>query len=169
MLANVNPLSLLLKERLPAIDVGVMSHGFAEHGRDYILILENSFGPSPGNYRLTFTHVVQLTYDTAVGDKTWQESWTDDFIDYKRWLSAGEPDGYVFGNNWSMAYPGFGALEDDAAAASWSERLGRNMYAAAVETDRFKIGLIFHDALLEQVNDEASTVSQVIIPLPPRP
>ena len=163
----MNPLSRLLQEHLPAIDVGVMAHGFAAHGRDYVLMLENSFGPAPGTYRLTFTHVVEYNFTTAVGDDVWQRSWTDDFIDYGRWEAAGEPDGYVFGNNWSLAYPGFEAIDDDASAASWSTRLQRTMYASAIETDRFNIKLIFHDVHMDRVNDDASTVSKVIIPLAP--
>jgi hypothetical protein len=162
----VNPLSRLLEDRLPSIDVGVMSHAFAAHGRDYVFMLENSFGPAPGTYRLTFTHVVQLDAKTAVSDAVWRRSWTDEFIDYGNWQAAGEPDGYVFGTNWSLAYPGFEPIEDNPDAAAWSDRLGCPMFAASVETDRFRVELIFHDAHLEQVSGDADTVSRVINPLP---
>lgn len=163
----MHPLSRLLQDRLPQIDVGVMRHGFAEHGRDYVLILQNLFGPAPGTYKLTFTHVVQLNYATRVTESAWRLSWTDDFIDYGRWQAAGEPDGYVFGANWSLAYPGFSAIDNDPEAASWSKRLKIQMYAAAVETDLFKIFFIFHDARLEKINEDTSVTSQVITPLPP--
>jgi hypothetical protein len=163
----VNPLARLLQEDLPAIDVGVMSHGFAAHGRDYIFVLENSFGPYPGTYRLTFTHVVEFSFTTAVGDDVWQRSWTDDFIDYERWEAVGEPDGYVFGNNWSLAYPGFEAIDNDPSAGSWSARLQRAMHAGTIETDCFKIALVFHHAHMERISGDASKVSKVIIPLPP--
>ena len=106
----MNPLTRLLQERLPAIDVGVMAHGFAAHGRDYFFRLENSFGPTPGTFELTFTHVVEFNYVTAVRDDVWHRSWNDDFTNYVRWENAGEPDGYVFGTNWSLASPGFEAI-----------------------------------------------------------
>ncbi|MFS0738710.1 hypothetical protein ABC347_16815 [Sphingomonas sp. 1P06PA] len=163
----MNPLSRLLEDRLPAIDAGVMSHGFAAHGRDYVFVLENAFGPEPGTYRLTFTHVVELNHTTSVTDDVWQRSWSDPFTDYKAWEDAGEPDGYVFGTNWSLAYPGFEAVNDDPVASTWSARLDRSMYKATIGTDRFEIGLVFHDVRLEQVNDHAPTVSQVFVPLPP--
>ena len=162
----MNPLSRLLQDNLPAIDVGVMSHGFAAHGRDYIFIIENSFGPRPGTYRLTFTHVVDFKYGTAISDNVWQRSWSDEFTNYANWETAGEPDGYVFGNNWSLAYPGLNAVENDSAASSWSMRLNRPMYAATIATDRFKIELIFHDVHLEWISDDTAVVSQTIVPMP---
>ncbi|WP_199554294.1 hypothetical protein [Sandaracinobacteroides hominis] len=57
-------------------------------------------------------------------------------------------------------------IEDDPAAAAWSDRLQRLMFSATVETDRFKVKLVFHDVSYERLNDCASTVSQVLIPLP---
>lgn len=160
-----NPLQALLNDRLPEVDVGVMSHGFAKHGRDYVFILEDCISGNPGTYKLTFTHVVDLRCTTAVRPEIWQRSWADEFIDYARWEAAGEPNGYIFGTDWSLAYPGFAALENDAGAVSWSQKLGRPMYAATIETDRFKMALVFHDAHLEQMSEEAPTVRQVISPL----
>lgn len=145
-----------------------MTHGFSAHGRDYEFVLENAFATPPGTYRLTFTHVVELNYMTAVSDDTWRASWSDVFIEYRAWETAGEPNGYVFGTNWSLAYPGFEAIDDDPTASAWSARLGQPMHMATIETDRFKIELMYHDVRLERVNDDASTVSQVLIPLPPR-
>ncbi len=162
-----NPLRLLLNEGLPEIDFGVMSHGFAKHGRDYVFVIEDCISGQPGTHRLTFTHVVELNFVTAVEAEVWQKSWTDEFIDYSRWQKAGEPDGYVFGTDWSLAYPGLAALEDDASAALWSEKLERPMYAATVQTDRFRMTLVFNDVHLEQIDDRADTVSRVINPLPP--
>lgn len=142
-----------------------MAHGFAAHGRDYFFRLENSFGPAPGTYQLTFSHVVESSYVSAVSDEVWQKSWSDDFTDYARWESAGEPDGYVFGTNWSLAYPGFEAIDADPSAAAWSERLQQPMFAATVETDRFNISLVFHSISYVWLSGCDSTVSQVIVPM----
>ena len=162
----MHPLSRLLDDLLPEMDVGVVSHGFAPHGRDYVLLIQNSFPVRPGTYRVTFTHAVEVAVSTALDDNAWQHSWSDDFIDYERWKAVGTPDGYVFGVNWSLAYPGFEAIKDDPSALSWSEKLKRDMYAATVETDLFKLKLIFHDAHIDRVSDDASIVAQVITPLP---
>lgn len=161
----MNPLAPLLEAQLPAYDVGILRHGFADHGRDYVFVVENSFPIGRGNYELTFTHVVQLKYLTAVSDDVWRRSWNDHFISYHDWEAAGEPDGYLFGTNWSLACPGFEALECDPDAEVWSERLQQPMFAAKLETDRFRIDLIFRDVRLKQLNEEAPRVSRVIIPI----
>ena len=160
-----NPLLELLSGQLPELDFGIMQHGFADHGRDYVFIIQNPFGPQPGTYALQFTHVVNLEYETRVGDEIWQRSWGDEFIDYKAWEQAGDPDGYVFGTNWTLAYPGVSIPTHSPQAEAWSTRLERPMYAALIESDRFLISLIFHDVRLRQVSSDASTVSQVLIPL----
>ena len=161
----MHPLEALFDAGLPEMDVGVMHHGFADHGRDYILILEVSLSHQPGTYRLTFTHVVDLCIQTAVSPDIWQRSWSDDFTDYSRWEAAGEPDGYVFGTNWSMAYPGFRAISDSPSADEWARRLTQPMFAASLATDRFELSLIFHEARLERINGDTAVVSQVIFPI----
>ncbi|WP_343518377.1 hypothetical protein [Sphingomonas sp.] len=85
-----------------------------------------------------------------MSDDTWQHSWRDELTDYERWEAAGEPGGYPFGTNWSLADPGFVFLNDDKEAAVWSARLRRDMFATMIETDRFKMKLIYHDARLER-------------------
>jgi len=39
------------------------------------------------------------------------------------------------------------------------------MYAMAVETDRFKISIIFHQVRQRKLSDKARVVGQVLIPL----
>lgn len=161
----MHPLIALFDAGLSTMDFGVMSHGLAEHGRDYEFIIEDCLRSSPGTYRLTFTHVVDLEYTSALQPMIWTKSWSDDFIEYERWEAAGHPDGYVFGTNWSNAYPGFAVPEDNDKAASWSNKLNRKMHSASIETDRFKLTLVFHDVSLAKLNDETPTISQVTIPL----
>lgn len=161
----MNPLQALFEAGLPEMDVGVMSHGFADHGRDYSFIIEDSISHRPGTYRLTFTHAVEINIRSAVTPEAWACSWSDDFIDYQRWEAAGEPEGYVFGTNWSLAYPGFTVIDDSPLAAEWEAKLNRPMFAASLTTDRFDLSLIFHDAQLERLGNDTPTVSRVIIPM----
>jgi hypothetical protein len=159
---NDNPLKRALDEWLPDSDFAVLSHGFAPHGRDYVLVVQ-----ADGTYELTLTHVTDLRYETRVGDEVWPESWDDHFTDYKAWLAAEEPDGYVWGTNWSLAYPGLRLLEGDAGAAHWSERLGRPMHAIALETDRFILRLVFHDARAKRLSDDRSIIDRALTPVEP--
>lgn len=137
-----------------------MSHGFAPHGRDYVFIIEIG-----GTYELTLTHVVDLHVETRVRDDVWPESWDDVFTDYSVWEAAGHPEGYVWGSNWSLAYPGLYVPNEDPAAERWSERLGKSMFAASIETDRFKISAVFHSAQARKLSDHSPTISKVLNPL----
>jgi hypothetical protein len=163
--APENPLAVLLTGTLSEYDFGVLEHGFAPHGRDYRFLIQDSLCKSPGTYELTFTHVVDLKYETRVAEKTWPISWSDEFTDYTRWKASGEPKGYVFGTNWSLAYPGISILRASSEAQDWSKRLGRPMYSASVETDRFCILLVYSEVRHQKVSDEIGTVRQVIIPM----
>jgi hypothetical protein len=166
MASNPNPLAEILSNWLPESDIGVMKHGFADHGRDYVFIVEDCVGGSPGTHELVFTHVVNVQYETRVRDDVWPKSWTDEFIDYQAWLRAGEPDGYVWGTNWSTAYPGIAAPASTGEAEKWTKRLGRQMHAMSIETDRFLISMIFHDVRVRKLSDDAPTARQTIVPLP---
>jgi hypothetical protein len=156
-----NPLREAIRDWLPEFDFGIIDHGFAQHGRDYILVLQ-----AAGTYELTLTHVVELHYETRVRDDVWPVSWDDRLTDYAAWEAEGKPAGYVWGTNCSLAYPGLEAPDHDAKAEHWSERLGKPMFSMAIETDRFRLSLIFHSARARKLSDDVSTIRQVLIPLP---
>lgn len=155
----MNPLEELLKW-LPAIDFAVLEHRFARHGRDYIVFVEDCLGSDPGQHEVVFTHCVRVDCETRVRDDLWPKSWSDEFIDYERWTSANEPEGYVWGTNWSNAYPGLRPVADSAPALEWSRRLGKPMFEATLETDRVFLRLIFHSIRSRKVSENTETISQ---------
>ena len=65
-----NPLQHQMRDWLPQFDFAVLHHGFAPHGRDYVLILQ-----AAGTYELILTHVVECHCQTAVRDDVWPVSW----------------------------------------------------------------------------------------------
>ena len=151
-----------LLERHSEMDFAVLGHRFASHGRDYEILVQDYMGASPGTHVLTFTHTVVAECETRVADFVWPMSWTDEFTDYERWTEAGEPGGYVWGTNWSLAYPGIWAVSDSERALDWSERIGRAMFECGLETDRFFLRLIFHSINTRKISDDTNTVSSVI-------
>jgi hypothetical protein len=160
----VHPLDELLKW-LPEVDFAVIEHRFASHGRDYVMIIEDCLSSNRGQHEIIFTHCVRADYDTRVRDDVWPKSWSDEFTDYERWTAAKEPDGYVWGTKWSLAYPGIRAVRDSAQAAEWCKRLGTQMFEATLETDRFFLRMIFHSVRSRKINDRTETITQVIHPL----
>jgi len=158
-----NPLDEMLKW-LPEVDFAVLEHRFARHGRDYLVVVEDCLGSDPGQHEIVFTHCVKAVCETRVKDDAWAGS--DVFTDYERWTDANEPAGYVWGSNWSLAYPGLVAVPDSGQAAEWSTRLGKQMFEVTLETDRFLLRLIFHSIRSRKISDKHDTVSQVIHRLP---
>jgi hypothetical protein len=146
---------------LPKLDFAVLEHRFAKHGRDYIIIVEDCLGSDPGQHEIVFTHCVKAQCETRVSDEVWPKSWSDEFTDYQRWTIAGKPKGYVWGTNWSNAYPGFRAVLDSTQAAEWSRRLGKQMFEITLETDRFFLRLVFHSIHWRKTSDKHETISQV--------
>src|SRR5437588_4541903 len=156
-----------LLDWLPELDFALLRHGFQAHGRDYLWQIQDCLGASPGEYEILFTHCIQADCQTRVQDRVWPKSWDDVFLDYKRWEVAGEPDGYVWGTNWSNAYPGLTIVENSEIAATWTERIGKPFYEIALETDRFFIRLVIHDIRYRKLSDSAETSSAVRTPVKP--
>jgi hypothetical protein len=161
----MHPVAELL-ETFPESDFAVLAHGFADHGRDYVITTEVQGKTVSGRHELLFTHVVESTCVTQVRDDVWPGSWSDEFTDYANWERAGSPEGYVWGVNWSLAYPGFRVCEPSSRAAEWERRLRRAMYEVTITTDQFELNLVFHSLRTRQINDRTDIVAQVIIPLP---
>src|SRR5712664_3502834 len=111
--------------------------------------------------RIAAGRTARLASGVTYGPK----SWSDEFAHYERWTSAKEPDGYVWGTNWSLAYPGIRAIRDSAQAAEWSRRLGKQMFETTLETDRFFLRLIFHSIRARKIGEMSGTISRIIIPL----
>jgi len=160
----VHPLDELLKW-LPEVDFAVLEHRLVSHGRDYIVYIEDRLSSHQGQHEIVFTHCVRADSETRVKDDVWPKSWIDEFTDYGRWTSANEPDGYVWGTTWSLAYPGIRAIRDSVHAAEWSRRLGKQMFEITLETDRFFLRLIFHSIRSRKVAEKSETISRVITPL----
>lgn len=161
---TIHPVSALTADWLPECDFAVLNHGFVAHGRDYQIIIQNGIGARPGTHRLTFTHVVRADCQTALSAEGWSISWADVFLDYE--LSK-DMVGYIWGTNWSLAYPGITALIGDDEAEEWTRRIGHPMYATTLETDRFILRLIFHSVKAEMVADDTSLIRQAVHPLQP--
>lgn len=156
-----------IPERLEQLfDLPILSHGFAPYQRDYVIEAElGGQTEHRGHYRFLFTHCTVANLTTAVRDATWQTSWDDRFIDYNAWLAAGGPEGYVWGVNWSSAYPGPTYIADSALASEWGSRLGRPMHEAVIETDAFRLQLVFHDLQVMRTGEEVSVYDLVTFPV----
>lgn len=148
------------------IDIAILSHGFTPYKRDYFFHVETMWKDNfAGQYLIMFKHCYSLQYETIADEKILRQSWDESFIDFEEYLKAGEPEGYVWGTNWSNAYPGFSNLKDSEKAVKWTKDLGKEMKELLVESEIFKINLIYHNWTIEKLNEKTSLVTQAFFPL----
>ncbi|MBF6612677.1 MAG: hypothetical protein IVW55_06060 [Chloroflexi bacterium] len=147
-------------------DVAILSHGFSPYMRDYDIVAEvGGTGQGVGTYLYRFTHCTEAHYATRVSDNAWRASWNDTYINYESWMQAGQPEGFVWGTQWSMAYPGLAYIEDSELASHWSSRLQASMHEVSIETEAFSINLVFHDVFVTKLSGEVSIIDKAVIPL----
>ena len=157
-MSDLNPLIRLTSDWLPRFDFALLRHGFLTHGRDYELVVQ-IFGR--GTTRIILTHAMVANCESAVRPEVWTKSWDDVFLDYDR---AKYLDGYIWGTNWSLAYPGLSFSEADPDVLKWSILLGRPMNGAILETDRVKLKFVFSDVKTEPLSDDTEPIGKVIVP-----
>jgi len=164
---------MTMKEKLDEfggfLDVGILRHGFAPHMRDYDVVFEAMWGKeksgdAKGTYLLRFQHCPEVSTTTAVSDAAWRQAWSDVFINQAEWRAAGEPEGFVWGACWSMAYPGLTYIDDSPCARRWTGRLGSSMHEVCIETEAFEIRIVFHDFAVTKLDDTVRVLDKVIIP-----
>jgi hypothetical protein len=155
-------------EKYEMLDVGILLHSFTPHMRDYDIITQVGglgWDMGPGRYLYRFTHCTEAHCVTTLTDTGWRESWSDTYIDYEAWVEAGQPEGFVWGVQWSLAYPGLTYIDESESAGRWSSRLGTQMHEVNIETEAFCLNLIFHDVRVTKLDNDTSVIDRAIIPL----
>jgi hypothetical protein len=148
------------------VDAGILAHGFTPYKRDYFFHIETLWKePLAGQYLLLFRHCYEFDYNIVAEPKILTESWEDLFTDFEKYQAAGEPEGYVWGTNHMLAYPGFRLIQDSPRAAHWTARLGKQMQETCLEAEIFQMNLIFYDWTLTKINDETNLIRQIIFPI----
>ncbi|MHB8627343.1 MAG: YxiG-like protein [Aggregatilineales bacterium] len=158
-------------ESSPFFDCPIIAHNFTPYLRDYDIIInvpaavlgiiEPYFAAS---YLYRFTHCVFAQVTMAASDSILRESWSDIYTDYEAWKQSGMPKGFVWGVNYSDAYPGMKFKKDSPLAKEWTERLWHPMHELFIETNGHNITLIFHDVLIRQLA-RADPITKDLIPL----
>lgn len=139
-------------------DSGIVSHGFAPFLRDYDVVVDapaakpdGSGSYISGRYRYRFTHCVEAVARTVLTAEDWRKSWDDVLTDYGAWERAGSPEGYVWGVEWALAYPGMSYVGQSERARRWTEGVGREMHEVRIESNALDLTLVFHDLRVDQL------------------
>ena len=138
----MNEIQRVLSETDP-FDLPIVGHGFKEYNRDYQIDVEI---PGTGNETRSIAYLfrgcVEARYEYLAPAPI---SMDDTFIDWSRWQAAGSPDGYVWGVNYALGYPGWAYVKQSERAAQWEKLAGIPMHEVTIETNVYRISLVFHD------------------------
>jgi hypothetical protein len=145
-------------------DNALRFHAYKPYMRDYELIVEVHVGPAePGTYSYLFRYCVEAHIRTSVADHVYRQSLDDRLTEYD---SGKDLDGYVWGVNWSLLYPGWTLHLPSERAARWTERVGVECHEVQIESNAYDITLIFADLLVTKLSDGIdSGINRAYIPL----
>lgn len=147
-------------------DSVIIAHGLMPYNRDYYFHIETLWKDNnAGQYLVRFKHCYEVNIEVTANAKKILESWDDCFINYQKWINAGEPPGYVWGTNSIMAYPGFSIIKDSKKAEKWTKKIGKKMEELFVEAEIFQISLIFHSWEVKKLNNKTNLIRKLTFPL----
>ncbi len=138
-------------ERYDIFDNALLFHSYRPYMRDYELIVEVHVGPAElGTYSYLFRYCIEAHVRTALPDHIYQQSLDDRLTLYD---IGKDLDGYVWGVNWSMLYPGWELRSPSEAAASWTRRLGIDFHEVGIEGNAYAITLIFAELSVTKLSE----------------
>jgi hypothetical protein len=136
-----------IRERLQSLDdIELFRHGFTANFRDY----EIEVNRQDGSFLYRFTHCVTAEVSTVLKDDTWTRSWDDIFTHPERDDAWGDNYTWV---RYTVAYPGPTYHQGSARSSDWERRLGHPMHEASIETNVYKLTLVFHDLVISRIGD----------------
>jgi hypothetical protein len=137
-----------IEEKLNSLDdQEILAHGEVDHLRDYELRVNRP----DGLFLYRFTHCVAVEITTMLRDDTWVKSWEDMYTE-PQWNDDWGPDHYHW-VKFAVAYPAPVYLTGSPRASEWKSRLGKAMHEAAIETNVYRITLVFHDLTITRIGD----------------
>jgi hypothetical protein len=155
---------LLKKEDF--FDSTILRHGFTDYMRDYEIIVAARNGPPNTDvHNYQFVGCVEAHYQTKLRE-SFTQSLSDehvysgpDFPDKK------EPAGFIWGMRFAEAYPGLKYIENGERAEHWSRLLGQKMHEVLLETNCFRLQLVFADVRYAFLGHEPQVVLPKNMPL----
>ncbi|MEU4534420.1 hypothetical protein AB0G15_06105 [Streptosporangium sp. NPDC023825] len=136
-------------------DQALLRHGFTEYMRDYQLVIHATADPrsgiAPATLRYLFRYCVQAECTTTVRTDTWRESLDDRLITYETGVDL---EGYVWGVNWQLLYPGATLVADSPTARDWAAAIGIDFHEVRIQTNAHDLTLIFSDLQIEELPSE---------------
>ena len=132
-------------------DNDIVSHGFTAYMRDYRVVAELSDGEHVGVHTYLFRGCVEAHYESSINAGSFLMD--DALLDPERAQSADAPAGFVWGVNCASVYPGWAYVAGSERAAAWSKKSGLPMHEVVIETNVYKLSLVFNSLGVEKAAD----------------
>ena len=133
-------------------DQALVYHAFTPYMRDYEAIVYVTADPGSGipprHQRYLFRYCVEASIESTVDVGTWRDSLDERLI---RNESGVDLDGYVWGVNWQVLYPGMALVSPSARAQRWAEKVGIEFHEIRIEANAHRITLVFSDLEVSDV------------------
>ena len=129
-------------------DNSILRHGFTTYMRDYQIVAEMFYGENWGVYTYLFRGCVEAHYESSLPEGAFLMD--DVLLDLERTQSEDAPAGFVWGVNSAEAYPGWTYVVGSERAAIWSKKTGLPMHEVMIETNVYKLSLVFNDLVVEK-------------------
>ncbi|TKK80637.1 hypothetical protein FDA94_35895 [Herbidospora galbida] len=108
-------------------------------------------GSTQTTLRYLFRHCVQADCTTTVPADIWRESLDDRLITYQTGVDL---DGYVWGVDWQLLYPGATLVTDSPTAQRWAAAVGIDFHEVRIQTNAHDLTLVFSDLKIEELPSE---------------
>ena len=136
------------------LDHALVYHAFTRYMRDYELIVYVTADPRTGippvHLRYLFRYCVEALVESTVAVDTWRRSLDERLIRYDTGVDL---DGYVWGVNSHVLYPGMSVMSPSARAEKWSADIGIDFQEVHIESNAHNISLIFSDLSVTEVGE----------------
>jgi hypothetical protein len=138
------------------IDCALTHHGYTKYLRDYEMVVYQSVDPNPKyglvprHLRFLFRFCPEATVTSLVRPDVWSHSLDDALIEEHKVTM--DSQGFVWGVNCQILYPGAKVVANSDKAAKWSEQIGVPLYEVRIIGNTQEIALIFSELIVEEVS-----------------
>jgi hypothetical protein len=135
-------------------DSDLIYHGFTKYTRDYELFVYNSVDPRSGSTswhdRYFFRMCTEADVRSRVRAEVWATSLDDGLLERHR--ATRDDEGYVWGVQSQVLYPGATLIEESVRARHWEQEVGVPFHEVLIEANAQTISLVFAELQVARVS-----------------
>jgi len=129
-------------------DNSILKHGFTAYMRDYEIVAQLFHGEDQGVYSYLFRGCVETHYESSILEGAFS---MDDSLIFEGAETEDQPVGFYWAVNSAEVYPGWKYVADSERALAWSRKMGQSMHEVMIETNVYKLSLVFNSLAVESI------------------